>query len=589
MKLSRPVLAHEEIEATGGMVVAQHPLGARTGLAVLEKGGNAVDAAVTTAFAMGVLQPLMNGVGGGGMMTVHLVDSGTEALYFGMKAPALARPDMYELEQATQGSGEASLQFSRSFPWPKVKGEANTRGHTSIAVPGTVAGLCSALEKWGTISLGEALAPAIELADKGYNAGHHFALACLADRATFRSYPGTKAIFCPGGDTVPNGGRFVQKDYARTLRKIAKDGPAGFYRGETAQMISEDCAANGGTLRESDLAEYSAEFMKPLMARYRGYDVFAVPGLTAGPTAVEILQIMNNFDLASHVRGSPTSLHLIIEAIRLAAADRFTYMGDVQGAPLKELASERYAESRARCIDLKRAGPPTAGVPWKISGGMRPKEFPAPSAASPDSGTTHMTVVDRKRNAVALTQTLYAYSGVVNPGVGAMMNNGMGWFFPGPGTVNSVSPRKRGLNNMTPLVILRNGRFHAALGASGGRRIWTAVTQTVMNHIDYKMSLQEAVQAPRVHVETDDVLIDGRFSAGTRNSLEKMGHKLEVATPHFDRSPYAEPNGVGRSGRALRSAVYPVAKPTYAAGYPGGEAADTQAGSAPAPRPDLHP
>ncbi len=175
---------------------------------------------------------------------------------------------------------------------------------------------------------------------------------------------------------------------------------------------------------------------------------------------------------------------------------------------------------------------------------------------------------------------------MVTPGVGVMMNNAMSWFCQVPGTINSVRGNGFGLNNMTPMILLSRGRLKAALGASGGRRIWSAITQAVVNHVEHGMSLQEAVQAPRLHTETDDLLLDGRFGLATKAALEKKGHTISVATPHFDRAPYSEPNGIAVAGRDLKSAVYPVAKPTYAAGYPGGE--DT-AGDSLAPRPDLHP
>ena len=501
-----------------------------------------------------------------------------------------SRPDMYQLEEGYVSSGEVSLQYSRSFAWPKVKGEANTRGHSSIAVPGTAAGLCLALEKWGTLTIDQALAPAIKLAEEGFIVGHHFALASLADRATLLKYPGTAAVFCPGGNTIPNGGRLVQKDHARALRLVAKNGPDGFYKGETAQRISDDCAASGGTLRAGDLAAYKSLVLKPVSAKYRGFDLVAASGPTAGTTCIEILQILDNFDLIKLGWGSAEALHLIIEATRLAAADRFTYMGDCDGAPWEEVATARYAASRAKRISGAHEGEPVAGDPWETAGRKRPKAFPVPAGTPADSGTTHITVVDRKRNAVSLTQTNYGYSGVVNPGVGIMMNNGMGWFYPAPGTVNSIAPGRRGLNNMTPVVLLKDGRLQAALGASGGRRIWTAVSQSIVNFADFGMTLQEAMQAPRLHVETDAVLLDGRFGPEVRRALEKMGHTVEVATPHFDRSPYAEPNGVWRDGRTLRSGVYPVAKPTYAAGYPGGDSTPSGAEwTALAPRPDLHP
>jgi gamma-glutamyltranspeptidase/glutathione hydrolase len=584
MKLSRPVLAHEELAATDGMVVAQHPLGARIGVEVLQKGGNAVDAAVTTAFAMGVLQPLMNGIGGVGMMALHFAEDDPQTVYYPTRTPALARPDMYELERS-DGTIDATGHISSTFAWPKVKGRANERGHSSIGVPGTVAGLALALEKFGTIDLADAVGPAIQLAEEGFTVGHHFTLALVADRKTFLDFPGTAPIYYPDGYPIAVGGRFVQKDYARTLKLIAKKGAAGFYKGEIAEMISDDCAKHGGTLRASDLAAYRAQIRAPLRGRYRGYELIGMPHLTAGPTVFEALHILDHFDLAKIGWGKPEGLHLIAEAIRLAAADRFTYMGDHPDAPISRLTDRDYASARAEVIGRRKVAAPVAGDPWH---GARPPGLPRAAGPGTDSGTTHLTVIDRNRNAVALTQTNVGYSGVVHPGVGVMMNNAMSWFYPGPGTINSPGPSKFGLNNMTPMILTRGGRLKAALGASGGRRIWSAIVQTVINHVEHGMSLQEAVQAPRLHTEADGVLMDGRFGAAAKAALEKKGHHVTVATPHFDRSPYSEPNGIAVSGKSLKSAIYPVAKPTYAAGYPGGEDAAAEA-SALTPRPDLHP
>ena len=187
-------------------------------------------------------------------------------------------------------------------------------------------------------------------------------------------------------------------------------------------------------------------------------------------------------------------------------------------------------------------------------------------------------MVDADRNAVGLTQTNMSWSGVIVPGVGVMMNNAMTWFYPAPGTVNSIVPGGRGLNNMTPLILVRDGRLHAVLGASGGRRIWSALVQACVNHAEFGMDLQQAVQAPRLHVESDQVLLDGRFGGEVRAGLEKLGHEVTVATPYYDRSPYAEPNGIQVAGDELNSAVYPVAKPTHAAGYPGDTLEDSGAG-----------
>ena len=579
MKISRPVLAHEVLSVTGGMVVAQDWLGARIGVEVLQRGGNAVDAAVTTAFAMGVLQPLMNGVGGGGMMVARFASGEAGSVDFGMRAAAAARPDMYELEGGTDRPEAGGLRFSRGYAWPLVKDRANVHGHAAIAVPGTAAGLAAALERWGTMSLEQALLPAIRLARDGFPVGHHFVLMLVSGRPIMTRYPATRETYYPGGHQPAVGETLVQRDHARTLELIARHGPDGFYRGEVAERIASEMTAHGGTIRLEDLAGYRPFLHDAVLeAGYRGYGVLGVPGPNGGTAVAEALHILDHFDLAGHGWGSVEALHLVIEAIRCAAVDRYSYLGDHPAAPFDILPEPGYAATRARTISPDGAGPAAAGDPWAWRGVPRPADFPAPAGTTADGGTTHISVVDADRNAVCLTQTNMSWSGVIVPSVGVMMNNAMTWFYPGPGTVNSIVPGGRGLNNMTPLILVRDGRLHAVLGASGGRRIWSALVQACLNHAEFGMDLQQAVQAPRLHVESDQVLLDGRFGGEVRAGLEKLGHEVTVATPYYNRSPYAEPNGIQVAGGELRSAVYPVAKPTHAAGYPGDTLEDSDAG-----------
>jgi len=557
------------IEASRGMAVAQHPEGARIGLEVIQKGGNAVDAAVTTAFAMGVLQPLMNGIGGGGVMVVHTGDGGG-AVDYGMQVPAAATPDMFEPEDRLEPTTVDGHRYARRFAYPVVKNDANIKGHTSVSTPGTLAGLAAALERWGTITLADAIEPAARLAENGFKVGYHFTLMLVNKRDYFLDYPATREIYYPDGYPMPVGGVLVQKDHARTLRRIANEGPDVFYKGEYAEMICEEIARHGGRLRASDFADYQPiVHSQPLAGSYRGIGVWAVPGACAGTTVLEILNVLECFGVEKLGWGTPDALHLVIEATKRAAVDRFTYMGDeaITGVPIAVLADKDFARERAATIDMSEAAAPEAGDPWPRSGREKPADFPAPDGTSLDGGTTHLTVVDEHRNAVALTQTNVGFSGVVVPGVGVMMNNAMRWPSPVPATVNSIAPRARSLNNMTPVILHRDGELHAALGASGGRRIWTAVSQAVVNHVDFGMGLQAALQVPRLHVESDDVMLDGRFGDAVRAELERRGHRIEVATPGYAHAPYSEPNGVQREGRVLRSAVYPVAKPTFAAGY----------------------
>ena len=434
MKMSRPVLAHEVLSVTGGMVVAQDRLGARIGAEVLQRGGNAVDAAVTTAFAMGVLQPLMNGVGGGGLLVARFASGERGSVDFGMRAAAAARPDMYGLEDGTDRPEAGGLRFSRGYAWPVVKDRANLHGHAAIAVPGTAAGLAAALDRWGTMSLDQALLPAIRLARDGFPVGHHFVLALVSGREVMTRYPATRQTYFPDGHPLPVGAMLVQSEHARTLELIARHGPDGLYRGEVAERIACEMAAHGGTIRQADLAGYRPFVHDTVVeAGYRGYGVLAVPGPNGGTAVAEVLNILEHFDLARHGWGSVEALHLVIEAIRRAAVDRYSYLGDHADAPFDILPEPGYAATRARTISLDGAGPAAAGDPWAWRGVQRPPNLPAPAGVSADGGTTHISVVDADRNAVGLTQTNMSWSGVIVPGVGVMMNNAMTWFYPGAG------------------------------------------------------------------------------------------------------------------------------------------------------------
>lgn len=547
------------------MVVAQHVTAAEIGVEVMQRGGNAVDAAITTAFASGVLLPIWNGIGGGGVMTVHLEGSGGGTVDFGMQAPGLARDDMYELEdeQDVQGS-------SRRFSLRKVKNKANTEGYTSIAIPGTVAGLTTALEKWGTIDLDQAVAPAAKLARDGFPLSRTTALAMAEKHALLSRFNATAAVYLNNGSPLAAGDHFVQPEHADTLERLGRVGALDMYGGETGERIAEDVEKNGGYLRLSDFEQYKAIVSEqPLAGTYRGLDVTGVTGSCAGPTVFEILNILENFDLASMKHGSANFLHTIIETVKLAAVDRFRFMGDpaIYGFPIDVLADRAYAKSRAGEIDPARATEFAAGDPWSFAGAPMPSDFPSQAGVAPDDGTTSLTTADKDGNMVALTQTNLAFSGVVNPGVGVMMNDAMGWSAPMPGTVNSIAPFARALNNMTPIVLHENGHAVMAIGGSGGRRIWPAVVQTIVNRVDFGMGLQEAVEQPRIHVESDDPVIDPRFGDDVLAELGRRGHNYSVPPKEFTLWPFSEPNGISRDGDVLKNGINPQTKPTHAAGY----------------------
>jgi gamma-glutamyltranspeptidase/glutathione hydrolase len=565
LRTSSSIVRHEEISAESGMVVAQHVTAAEIGVEVMQRGGNAVDAAITTAFATGVLLPIWNGVGGGGVMTVHLDGGGGGTVDFGMQAPGSAHAGMYELED------EQDVQDpSRRFSWMKVKNNANTEGYTSIAIPGTVAGLTTALEKWGTIDLDQAIAPAVKLAREGFPLSRTTALAMAEKHDLLSRFDATAAVYLNNGSPLAAGAHFVQTEHAETLERLARNGASEMYGGETGARIVDDVEKNGGYLRLSDLEQYQAIVdEQPLSGSYRGFSVSGVTGPCAGPTVFEILNILSNFDLAGMGHGTPDFLHTLIEAVKLAAVDRFNFMGDpaIYGFPIEVLADPEYAKNRAGEIDPVLAQEFAAGDPWSFANTAKPVGFPAQAGAAPDEGTTSLTTADKNGNMVALTQTNLGFSGVVSPGVGVMMNNAMGWSAPMSGTVNSIAPFARALNNMTPIILHENGRAVMAIGGSGGRKIWPAVVQAIVNRVDFGMGLQEAVEQPRIHVESDDPMIDPRFGDDVLAELAKRGHRYSLPPKEFTLWPFSEPNGIIRDNSVWKSGINPQTKPTHAAGY----------------------
>jgi len=565
LRTSSPIIRHEEISAQSGMVVAQHVTAAQIGVEVLRRGGNAVDSAVSTAFASGVLLPIWNGIGGGGLMTVHFDGGDGGTIDFGMQAPSLAHAEMYDLEDEQDVQGP-----SRRFSWMKVKNNANTEGYTSIAIPGTVAGLTTALEKWGTIDLDQAVAPAVKLARDGFPLPRAVALSLSERHALLSRFSTTAEVYLNRGSPLSPGSHFVQSEHAQTLERLGRLGASEFYGGETGARIAEDVEQNGGYLRLSDFEQYRPIVQEQAMsATYRGLGISAVKGPCAGPTVLEILNILEQFDIAAMGYGTVDSLHTIIEAVKLSAVDRFSFMGDpaIYGFPIDVLAQPEYAVNRAMNIDSSMATVFSAGDPWSFIDSEKPCDFPGPAGASPDRGTTSLSVADKDGNMVSLTQTNLGFSGVVNPGVGVMMNNAMGWSAPMSGTVNSIAPFARALNNMTPMILHKKGQAVMAIGGSGGRRIWPAVAQVIVNRIDFGMGLQEAIEKPRIHVESDDPVVDRRFGDSLLNQLKRKGHNPEFPPKEFILWPFSEPNGIVLDGGHWKSGLNPQAKPTHAVGY----------------------
>lgn len=534
-------------EAVGdrGLVVGKHRLVAEAGAAVLERGGNAVDAAVTMAFTAAVVLPILNGIGGGGMMVIHRARQGvTVAIDYSMRAPRAAHETMYELAEG------APATF---FGWRPVKDDANWLGWRSMAVPGTVAGLALALERYGTIPLREALAPAIRHAREGFAIDFTQALLLAGQQEVINRYPSSRRVLSRDGLPLRSmtwegvSDALVQPELARTLEVIAEKGPDAFYRGEIAEAIVADMKEGGGLITHDDLADYRALVVPPLAGSYRGYQFLGVPGATACPTVLETLNILEGYDLGGLGHNSAASLHLFAEAARQAFADRFQYMADPEQVevPLGGLTSKEYAAALRQRIDRERARPRVeAGDPWPYEGRRPAAAAYAPSRPWLDAGTTTLAAADRDRNLVTLTQTLLAWSGIALPRTGIIMNDGMGWFDPEPGHANSVGPGKKVLANMTPCLLLKDGRPFLASGAWGGRRIINTVTQVLLNVVDHGLGAQEAVSAPKVDCSTPELVVDARIDPSVAEALRRLGHRVLVGEQGFGARYFASPAAI---------------------------------------------
>lgn len=534
----------DRTEATGerGMVAAKHELAAEVGAQVLEAGGNAVDAAVATAFTVGVVEPFMNGIGGGGLMLIYLADRRqTIAIDFAMAAPRAARPDMYELLDATSPS---------MFGWRAVRDDANIHGPLSIAVPGTVAGLALAAERYGTMPLRELMQPAIRYARQGFPVSWHTSFEIAQDLELLNRYPSTRAIFTRDGLPWPvltglEQTLLVQAELARSLEAIAERGPDVFYRGELGQALVEGLRGLGAILTEDDLRSYEVRIAEPHWGRYRGHRVAAAPAPSGGPTLLECLHLMEYFDLRASGHNTVETLHCLIEAFRQAFVDRFAYLADpaFADAPVTALIDPEYAREQAARIGERARPAVEPGDPERLGVRQRyARSMPNYGAGS----TTHPSVVDRWGNAVSLTQTLLSAWGsrVVAPGTGILMNNGMMWFDPEPGRANSIAPGKRPLANMSPALVFAEDRVYLSLGAMGGRKIINALAQIISNVIDHGMGIQAAITAPRIDCSVQPAQVSSRIDPGVIEGLQARGHRLQVVVEDVGNVPFASPVGI---------------------------------------------
>jgi gamma-glutamyltranspeptidase/glutathione hydrolase len=502
------------VEAKNGMVVTSHTLATEVALEVLKKGGNAIDAAVTAGFALAVTQPRSGNIGGGGFMLVSSEkNKEVVAIDYREKAPAGATKDMF-----LDSDGNVDQNLSRY-------------SHISSGVPGTVAGFALALEKFGTISLSEALAPAIELAGKGFVVTPRFSKGVKSrEEVLFKFEAGKKKFLKADGSFYEPGDTFVQPDLAETLKRIAKDGTKGFYEGQTADLIVAEMKKGNGLITLEDLRNYEPKIRKPVSGTYRGYDIYSMsPPSSGGAHIIQILNILEKFPIQNLGHNSAKTIHLMAEAMKRAYADRSKFLGDSDfvKVPLGGITSKKYAAALRSEID-----PNFASISKNIAPG-NPTDYES-------SETTHFSIVDKYGNAVANTYTInFSYgSGIVVEGAGFLLNNEMDDFSAKPGVpnaygliggdANKIEPQKRMLSSMSPTIVMKDGKNFLVAGSPGGSRIITTTLQVIMNVIDHNLNVQAAVNAPRIHHQwlPDEIRIEEGISLDTIRLLEGMGHTV---------------------------------------------------------------
>ena len=490
-----------------GMVVTNHPLASAAGAEMLAGGGNAVDAAVAALFALTVVEPMMVGILGAGHAHVRLA-GGTHTVIDGYTtAPAAARPDMYR---------------PLSDRWPdymEAEGRDNSVGLRSVGVPGTLRAWCELLERFGTADLATAMAPAIRHAERGFRVTGYLAECATEAAPDLARFPDSARTFLPGGRPVSRGDLLRQPEYAATLRTIAAEGPDALYAGALGRRVVEHMARHGGLISLDDLARYRTVERAPVRGRYRGLDIAGPPPPSGGGIhVIQILNILEGFDVAGLGFGTVDGFHLLAEALKIAFADRSAATGDPAfvDVPVARLVAPDYAAARRAGIDMARAQAHGAGVPLSRA--------PAPAA----SHTTHVTVADGDGNVVAATQTINSLFGsrATVPGTGMLLNNTMALFDPHPGHALSVEPGKRMTSSMAPTIVFRDGRPQLALGLPGGARIFPSVLQALVNVIDHGMSLQEAVEAPRIWTQGQELEVEAAVPEGVRAGLAGRGHDV---------------------------------------------------------------
>lgn len=507
---------HQPVRSRHGMVVSASKLASDVGVEIMKKGGNAIDAAVAVGFALAVTYPYAGNIGGGGFMVIHLQNGQNTTIDFREKAPELAKRDMY-----LDSKGEFEPALSQE-------------GTTSAGVPGSVAGLIYAEKKYGKLSLAEVIQPAIDLAEEGWLIDYKTAELFNDYFNDFKKYPSTLKVFSNNGSPFREGDIFRQPDLAETLKLIQEKGIDGFYSGKIAELLVQQVKSMGGELNLEDLTKYSAIERKPVTGIYRGYKIVSMPPPSSGGTAlVELLNILENYDIKPVDWGSSGYIHKLVEAMKYVYADRTYNLGDSDfyPVPIHKLTSKEYARS----IYAKIKSDNNMAVPSDTIKPVILKDI------KESTETTHYSVYDNAGNAVSTTTTINSGFGskIIVEGAGFLLNNEMDDFSSKPGVpnqygllgseANSIQPEKRMLSSMTPAIVLKNDNPYLVVGSPGGSTIITTVLQVIINCIDFNMNISQAIDAPRIHHQWyPDEIYSEKFSLSidTAKKLMEMGYHL---------------------------------------------------------------
>ncbi|MBI4229057.1 MAG: gamma-glutamyltransferase [Deltaproteobacteria bacterium] len=517
LPIYNPKEIFQPVASRNGMVSSADAYATRAGLRVLREGGNAIDAAVTVGFTLAVTFPRAGNLGGGGFMLIYKADSKrVVAIDYREKAPKASSRDMF-LDESGNVDSEKSLHSL-----------------LAVGVPGTVAGLAIALEKYGTITLKRALQPAIELAGDGFPMDSELRRSLFSVKERMMASPASMKIFYKeGGVSYDEGEIFKQEDLAWSLEQIAKYGPIAFYKGKITEKIVDYMNRGGGLITSEDLASYHPLIREPVHGTYRGYDIYSMPPPSSGGVhLIQMLNVLERFPRGLYGHNTAKTIHILVETMKLAFADRSKYLGDpdFSPVPVAGLTSKDYAEELQRKINIERA---TASQ--RISPGN-------PSKNKEGVDTTHFSVIDRYGNAVSNTYTLnFSYGTKLTvPGTGILLNNEMDDFSSKPGVpnaygliggqYNSIESEKRMLSSMTPTIVLKDRKPYLLTGSPGGSRIITAVLQLILNIVDFNMNIASATNAVRVHHQwlPDEVVVEEGLNGDTVRLLTEMGHMVVI-------------------------------------------------------------